>query len=87
MTGSEGVFVLRVRPGSAAERAGLVGVSAGPQGIVPGDLIKEIDGRPVKNVASLFARLDDHRVGDAVRLSVQRAGQTRELVIELQPGI
>ncbi len=87
MTGSEGVFVLRVRPGSAAERAGLVGVSSGPQGILPGDLIKEIGGRPVKSVASLFARLDDHRVGDAVRLSVQRAGQTRELVIELQPGI
>ncbi|MGR52657.1 2-alkenal reductase, partial [Escherichia coli] len=35
LTGSKGVFVLRVTPGSAAHRAGLVGVEVTAGGIVP----------------------------------------------------
>ena len=73
LTGSKGVFVLRVTPGSAAHRAGLVGVEVTAGGIVPGDRVISIDGIAV----------DD----DVVVLLVERAGKTREMLVELQPGV
>jgi S1-C subfamily serine protease len=87
LTGRQGVFVLRVRPGSAAQRAGLAGINVTPQGIVPGDLILAIDDKPVDSVSRLLARLDDHRVGDVVELTVEREGKTRKVRVELQPGV
>ncbi len=87
LAGSKGVFVLRVAPGSAAQKAGLNGVTVGPEGIVPGDRITGIDDVPVDDVAKLLARLDDRKVGDVVVLSVERAGKLREVRVELQPGI
>lgn len=87
MIGSRGVFVLRVTPGSAAQKAGLTGVEVSPQGIVPGDRIVSIDGVAVDDVAKLLAQLDDKRVGDIVVLSVERGGKSREVRVELQPGV
>lgn len=87
LTGTQGVFVLRVAPGSAAQKAGLSGITVGPEGIVPGDRITGMDGAPVDDVAKLLARLDDRKVGDVVVLSVERAGKLREVRVELQPGI
>ena len=87
MTGSRGVFVLLVTPGSAAQKAGLAGIEVSPQGIVPGDRIVNIDGTAIDDVAKLLARLDDKQVGDVVILSVERAGKSREVQVELQPGV
>ena len=39
ITGTKGIVVLRVHPGSAAEKAGLNGVTETPQGIILGDII------------------------------------------------
>ncbi len=86
MIGSRGVFVLRVTPGSAAQKAGLVGIEVSPQGIVPGDRIVNIDGAAIDDVAELLARLDDKQVGDVVVLLVERDGKSREVRVELQPG-
>jgi S1-C subfamily serine protease len=87
MIGSRGVFVLRVTPGSAAQKAGLVGIEVSPQGIVPGDRIVNIDGAPIDDVAELLARLDDKQVGNVVVLLVERDGKSREVRVELQPGV
>jgi S1-C subfamily serine protease len=86
--GINGVVLLRVAPGSAADRAGLKGVSAGRDGrFIAGDLITAIEGRPINSVGKLFARLDDFRPGDKVRLSVRRGDQTHEVDVVLEPGI
>ncbi|TXH90398.1 MAG: PDZ domain-containing protein [Rhodoferax sp.] len=83
----EGAVVLRVLPGSAAERAGLLGLGRSADGsLVAGDVITAVDGKPVKSVAQLQARLDEYRVGDVALLKVQRAGQQREVAVELQAG-
>ena len=37
-------------------------------------------------MAKLLAQLDDRKVGDVVVLSVERAGKSREVRVELQPG-
>lgn len=87
LTGSKGVFVLRVTPGSVAHRAGLVGIKVTAGGIVPGDRVISIDGIAVDDVTTLQARLDDKNVGDVVVLLVERAGKTREMLVELQPGV
>lgn len=85
-TGIDGVYVLRVSPGSAAEQAGLTGVRATRVGIEPGDVITAVEGKVVASVPKLLVRLDDYKVGDTVRLTVRRGEETREVVVTLQPG-
>jgi S1-C subfamily serine protease len=85
--GVAGVAILRVTPGSGAEAAGLRGLRTQPDGaIVPGDVIVAIDGTPVESVARLLGRLDEHQVGDSVRLTVLRDGQKTDVTVKLQAG-
>jgi S1-C subfamily serine protease len=85
--GVTGVAVLRVRPGSGAAAAGLRGIRTLADGSVePGDIIVALDGQPVDSVARLLGRLDDHAVGDSVRVTVVRGNTRREVTIRLQSG-
>jgi S1-C subfamily serine protease len=79
--------VLRVSRGSGAEAAGLRGATTGPQGeIVPGDIIVALDGKPIESVARLLATLDDHQVGDNIKLTVLREGKKTDVTLPLQAG-
>jgi S1-C subfamily serine protease len=51
-----------VAPGSAAEKAGLK----------PGDLVKEVDGKPLNNYSQLLHRLGAKYEGDTVTIKVER---------------
>jgi S1-C subfamily serine protease len=83
----EGVFVLRVEPGSAAERSGLRAARMAPDGtFVAGDIIVGLDGRSITGVGELLGRLDNYKVGDTVRLQVRRDGGTADVSVTLQPG-
>jgi S1-C subfamily serine protease len=85
--GVSGAAVVRVTPGSAAERAGLRGARVGPRdSIIPGDVILAIDGRAVDGTGRLLARLDDYRPGDTVKLTVWREGKQVELSAQLESG-
>lgn len=86
-TGLVGVFVLRVQPGGAADKAGLEGVQEGRDGFEPGDVITAVDGKAVDTLSRLLAQLDDYDVGDTVKLTVQRGDATREVAVALQPGV
>jgi len=59
--------VIRLRPGSDAEKAGLM----------PGDVVLELDGRPV--AADFNRRLVSLRPGDVLRLRVRQRGKEREM--------
>ncbi|MGF1447169.1 MAG: S1C family serine protease [Pikeienuella sp.] len=86
-TGVEGVFVLRVLPGSPAEAAGLEGLSRGPDGgFAPGDAIRAVAGRPVRTPDDLLAALERHEPGDRVALTLWRNGSEREVDVTLAPG-
>ncbi len=61
-----GVEVVRVKPGSPAQRAG----------IQPGDVILEINRRPVHSVGEFKAVVGQLRKGDIVLLTVARGEQT-----------
>jgi S1-C subfamily serine protease len=84
--GVKGVAILRVIPGSPAAAAGLQGAREENETIVPGDVILAVDGDSVDSVPRLLARLDEHRVGDVVRLTILRDGQKREVKVALQAG-
>jgi S1-C subfamily serine protease len=87
MMRTEGVFVLRVTPGSAAEASGLRSARIGDDGsFVPGDVIVGVAGRRVASVGELLGRLDEYRAGEPVSLSVLRDGGEIEVVVILQPG-
>jgi S1-C subfamily serine protease len=81
------VAILRVEPGSAAQAAGLRGVRSDAEGrVVAGDVIVALEGTPVDSVARLTSRLDDHRIGETVRLKVLRDGREIEVDVRLQAG-
>jgi S1-C subfamily serine protease len=83
--GVAGVLIRGVSRGSGAEQAGLRGTQVGRDGsIVPGDVILEIEGRPVRNANELFGRLGNHRPGDTVTLTIWRDGTTLKLPVRLQ---
>ena len=83
----EGVVILRVMPGSAAERAGLKGATLSRDGgIVPGDTIVAVEGKTVTSVGNLLARLDDFEIGKVIKISVLREGNKIEVPVTLQPG-
>ena len=83
----EGVVILRVEPGSAAEQAGLKGVTVTQSGtVIPGDVVVALNGQPVDSVNRLRSRLDELQVGDTVELTVRRDGQERKVAVALQPG-
>lgn len=61
----EGVLVAQVYPDTGAEKAGLI----------PGDIIKSVDDKPVKNVNELVKEIQKKKVGQKVKLNIIRDGK------------
>src|SRR5262249_30821450 len=85
---SRGVVVVHVAPGSPAAKAGLVAATrqitvGGVSGVVGGDAILAIDGRPVTSASELADRIAALQPGDRVRLSVLRGAKHRIVVVKL----
>jgi len=64
-----GAQVQTVVPGGPAEKAGLR----------PGDLIKSLDGQPVRDPSDLSSAIDVKKPGDKVTLQIERNGLTQEI--------
>lgn len=79
--GAEGVVIVRVAPGSPAERAGLRGVDLNSGTL--GDVIAEVDGRVVRRLADLTEYLAKTKPDDAVTLTVIRAGTRRTVRVNV----
>ncbi len=83
--GLEGVLILSVAPGSAADKAGLRATRVNESGkIVFGDQIVAIDGEPVRTTSDMFRIIDAHQVGDTLRLTVMREGRAVEVEVTLE---
>lgn len=77
--GLEGVLVGNVKPGGGAYEAGLVPIRRDEEGdILLGDLIVAIDGKPVTSVDGFLNELDNHAVGDRIKLIILRAPRSDE---------
>ncbi|MBN2134023.1 MAG: trypsin-like peptidase domain-containing protein [Sedimentisphaerales bacterium] len=83
--GTEGVLVLEVTPGSAAEKAGVRPMRYDSRRrLLMGDIIVAIDDKPVKELNDLFRILDSYDVGDVIKLGVRRPDGRAELEVTLQ---
>jgi predicted metalloprotease with PDZ domain len=73
-TAVPGALIELIEPGGPAERAGLM----------PGDVITEVDGRPITTSGDLARTLAAKQPGEQVQLQVNRFGQT--IVIDATLG-
>ncbi|MBB5233042.1 S1C family serine protease [Deinococcus budaensis] len=85
---ASGALIQQVYPGSPAAQAGLRG-SAQTQGgsqetSSGGDIITAVDGQPLAQGSDLPRAVIGKRIGDTLRLTVQRDGQAREVAVQLR---
>ena len=85
--GVEGALILRVVPGSGADRAGLRPSVMTRGSIELGDVIVEVAGEPIRHADDLFRVLDRLEVGQAVHVKVRRgeATETVDVVLDELP--
>ena len=79
----DGVLVLEVVRNSGADRAGLRPTRRTRQGIVLGDVITAIEGRPVRSVSDIRALLERQQPGDSVTVSLLRGEEETEAEVRL----
>jgi 2-alkenal reductase len=79
--GVEGVVIVRIVPGSPAERAGLRGVD--PRSGEVGDIIVGVNGLPVRRLSDLTAELERIGPGKPARLTVQRGGRQTTMQVDV----
>jgi 2-alkenal reductase len=75
--GFTGIVVAAVVPNSPAEHAGLSGFDA--RAGTFGDVITEVDSRPVRQLTELTDRLEQAGVGGTVNLTVSRNDRLRKV--------
>src|SRR5216110_2177734 len=83
-----GLLIVRVVPGGAAERAGLRGgTERAYLGNMPimigGDLIVALDGQEVQDQQQLSRIMNNHRAGDAVKVTIYRGKRKMEVDVTL----
>ena len=71
--GVSGVLVVSIVAGSPAENAG----------IKPQDIITAIDGKTVNNPQELSQQVLSHKVGDTIKLTISRNGQSQDFSVTL----
>lgn len=62
-----GVFIAGLRPGDAAQQGG----------VLPGDIIIQLDKRRTKGVNDIFAEIDEHQPGDQLDIKLLRTEDPR----------
>jgi serine protease Do len=73
---SEGARIAEVSPGSPAELAGLR----------KGDIVLKADDRPIHSAAQLRNRIGLARIGEQVRLTVERSGAAQTVTVAVGPA-
>lgn len=82
--GLGGVLVLKVLPGSTAEKAGLRGTTQVREGLVVGDVILAVNNVKIKDYDMLRDELERYEVGETVVLSVLRDATAVEISVALE---
>jgi len=80
----QGVIVLQVRKGSAAERAGLQGITRSGRRFLLGDVILGVDGKAAPDFDRFLDLLEAEPLGSTVQLEVSRQGRKLQLPLKLE---
>ncbi len=85
--GVEGVLIINVLEDSAADRAGIQPTFRDRNGRLQlGDIIKAINGEKIKNRKDLLLVLEKYKVGQKIRLTVERDDEQYDLPLVLDPS-
>ena len=82
--GISGVAVIAVQPNSAAQNAGLSGVTIQNSARVYGDIIIGIDEHKIETNQMLLSTLENYDIGDTVKVRLFRKGKVREVSLTLE---
>ncbi|MBD2102075.1 HhoA/HhoB/HtrA family serine endopeptidase [Leptolyngbya sp. FACHB-261] len=80
VTRDQGVLVVRVEPGSPAQKAG----------VTVGDVILKVDGKEVRDGSAVQALVGRHKVGERVRFEIERDNRRQTLdvtTVQLPEGV
>jgi S1-C subfamily serine protease len=82
---NEGLLVINVAQGSAAEKAGLRGVSQDNRTgeIIFGDTILSIDGDKINDQDALYRSLDKKQIGDTIQVEIFRDNKKQTIPVKL----
>lgn len=69
-----GAYIVAIKRDGAAEKAG----------IKPGDIIKEVDGKEIKNVSGLQKKINSYRPGDEIPVVIKRNGKEKQFEVTLR---
>jgi S1-C subfamily serine protease len=85
--GLEGVLVINVIKGGAAEKAGIRPTSRDQRGrILLGDIIVGINDAPIRSFSDLVLELEKFQPGEQIRLKLRRNDQVVEVRLTLDPA-
>ena len=73
-----------MEPDSPAAKAGLLPTRRGLSGVIAGDAIVGINGRPIKTSGELGIAVDECAVGDEVELEALRDGEKMRFKVKLE---
>lgn len=82
--GLDGVMIMKVQPGSSAEKAGLRGTTQVREGLVLGDVIVAVNGKKIRDYDTLRDELERFEVGQNVVLSLLRDAATVDVQVALE---
>jgi len=71
---TQGVYVSEVIDGESAQFAG----------VVPGDVITQVNGQDVKTSAELQEKIASAKVGDTINITVNRDGENKKIAVTLK---
>jgi len=75
--GLKGALLGNIKAGGSAYEAGLIPIRRNEDGdILLGDLIVAVDGQPVDSVDEFLSALENHDVGDTIKLTVVRGARS-----------
>ncbi|MBW2465672.1 MAG: trypsin-like peptidase domain-containing protein [Deltaproteobacteria bacterium] len=80
----EGLLVINVQPGSAADKAGIRETRETRGRIILGDIIIAVNGVPVESYNDLRDELENYQIGDEVILIILRDSEHVEVELQLE---
>ena len=81
---NSGVVIENVVKDSPAATAGIQPATKDSEGEIHADVIVAVDDQPVKNTKDLYSIMEKHKIGDTVKVALERDGQRRDLSITLE---
>ncbi|MEW6601116.1 MAG: trypsin-like peptidase domain-containing protein [Nitrospirota bacterium] len=82
--GLKGVLLINIQPGSAADKAGLIGTRKIGGEIILGDVIESVNDKSISSYNDLRNEFDKYQVGDKVTLGILRDERHMKIQVRLE---